>query len=148
MDECKLNAIADRWEYLVDDILDLSEMSIWEMQDLLRYTYKALTAWHKKKLTPKGISRILLSMEHYLYFARVMESDEVPDGFYLLEQVFSVVRAMEQGFFDGAYPCAFPLLELRDSGKNRYVINLEENFLPIPLAVEDDEECSTATRKK
>ena len=137
--ESKLTFLADRWDEKVDEILDLNELSVLEMQDLLRDTYEVLTAWHKEKLTPKGVSRILLNMEQYLYFSQVMESDEVPDAFYFFQQIYQIVRAMEEGFFAGVYPCAFPLLRLDDT-EIRYIINLEENFLPVKWEEDYDEE--------
>ena len=131
MEHEELKSIADRWERMTILILSLQELSIAEMQALLCDTYRALTQFHKEPLIPKAITRILLNIEEYLYFASLLEEKEVPEGYYCCRQVYLIVRSFKEGFFNAEYSHIFPQLQIFDDFRNAHVINLKGNFLPL-----------------
>ena len=126
-----LGSIAEKWDHMTMIVIDLQELPLAELQALLCDTYRVLTQFHKEPLVPKGISRILLNVEEYLYFASLMEEIEVSEGYYCHRQLYSIVKALKEGFFNAAYAYTFPHLQIFDDFKNAYVINLEKDFLPL-----------------
>ena len=130
--ECKdLEAIAEHWGCMTMLTLNLREISLAEMRALLRDTYMALTQFHKDLLIPKEVTRILLSIEEYLYFASLMEEKEVPEGYYCYRQLNLIVNAFKEGFFNAEYAYEFPQLQILDEFQNAYLINMESDFLPL-----------------
>ena len=127
----ELESIAEQWSEITMYVLNLQELPIGELQLLLYDTYRALTQFHKQSLIPKEITKILLNIEEYLYFASLMEEQDVPAGYYCHRQVYVIAKALQEGFFNAAYAYAFPQLQIFDDFQNAHVINLERNFLPL-----------------
>ena len=131
MEHKKLETIAEHWDRMTTLTLNLQELALAEMQVLLCDTYRALTEFHKDPKVPKEIAKIFLNIEEYLYFAALMEENEVPNGYYCYRQLYCIAAALKEGFFNAKYPCAFPQLQFFDDFKNAHIINLEESFLPL-----------------
>ena len=129
MGYAELARIASEWDEITHTVLDLEKFSLTEMQVLLKETYIVLTAFHKEEFVPKGISKILLNMDAFLYFASLMENKEVAVDFYWYQESSMVVSALKQGFFRGKYECAFPKLRLLDLSGNASIVDLEEDCL-------------------
>ena len=127
----ELELIAKKWDGMTTQVLSLKELSILEMQVLLRDTYMALRQFHKELLIPKEITKILLNIEEYLYFASLMEDHEVPEDVYFYRQVYIVAKAFKEGFFNASYTYAFPQLQIFDECKKTHIINLDGNFLSL-----------------
>ena len=131
MEHEELKRIAEQWDRMTLLTLNLQELSLAQMQVLLCDTYRALTQFHKDVLIPKEVTRILLNIEEYLYFASLMEEKEVPEGYYCYRQLYPIVNAIKDGFFNAKYVYAFPQLQIFDDFQNAHIINLERNFLPL-----------------
>lgn len=131
MDNKRLESLARKWSYMTMLVLNLQELPIIDMQMLLRDTYKVLAQFHKDPLIPREITQIFLEMEEYLYFAALMEDIEVPTGYYCYRQVYIIVKALKEGFFNTVCVYTFPKLQFFDDFQNAHIINLESNFLPF-----------------
>ena len=77
-----INAIVDEWCEMTNIVLDLKELSFSKIQNLLKETYEILTEYHKEKLIPKEISKLLLEVDSFLYFTSLMEENEKGIDFY------------------------------------------------------------------
>ena len=131
MQHVELETIAEQWDHMTSLVLNLRELPLAQMQELLCDTYKVLTQFHKEPLVPKQTFRLLLNIEEYLYFAALMEGDDVPVDYYCHRQIYVIVKSLKGGFLRGEYTCAFPELQIFDEFENDHVINLEKNFLPL-----------------
>ena len=127
----ELRLIADKWDHMTMRVLNLQELPLAKLQVLLCDTYRVLTQIHKDSLVPKEVTRILLNIEEYLYFASLMEEKEVPEGYYCYRQLCSIINAFKAGFFNAEYPYAFPQLQILDDFKDAHIINLEQDFFPL-----------------
>ena len=77
-----INVIVDEWCEMTNIVLDLKELSFSKIQNLLKETYEILTEYHKEKLIPKEISKLLLEVDSFLYFTSLMEENEKGIDFY------------------------------------------------------------------
>lgn len=127
----ELPQISRSWSSMAMIVLDLKPLPYSEIQKLLRTTYNVLTRYCKNALVPKQISKILLAMDEFVYFASLMEEKELSEGYYCSRQIRVISRALKDGFFKGEYPIDFPNLQISNDFRNSYVINLNENFLPV-----------------
>lgn len=125
LDEYIIRKVADHWSELSFDVLEMKRISPSEIQNLLKETYRILIAFHKKNLVPKGISRIFIEMDSFLYFASMIEENEDKMGFYHYKTIHSIVTALKKGFFSGEYGCEFPFIQIADDENNIVKINLE-----------------------
>ena len=104
-----------------------------KMQRLLRETYKALTLFHEGNYAPKGITNILLYMDHFL--SRVAQAPGPKEGclFGILFEhymIFSdMIAALKEGFLSGRYETAYPVLRVQDCHKNTYLFDVENDNL-------------------
>ena len=99
-----------------------------KMQRLFRETYKALTLFHKGNDAPKGITNVLLYMDNFLH--RVAQADGPKKGciFGILFEhymVFSdMIDALKEGFLEGEYRAAYPVLSVRDCHNEIYLFDM------------------------
>lgn len=128
-DEYIIRKVADHWNKLGFDALELKRVSPSEIQNLLKETYRILLAFHKNNLVPKGISKIFIEMDSFLYFASMIEENEDKMDFYQYKTIHSIVEALKRGFFSGEYECDFPLLRIFDDDNKAYTINTDRDFL-------------------
>lgn len=125
LDEYIIRKVSDHWSELSFAVLEMKRISPSEIQNLLKETYRTLTAFHTKNLVPKGISRIFIEMDSFLYFASMIEENEDKMGFYHYKTIHSIVTALKKGFFSGEYECEFPFIQMADDENNIVKINLE-----------------------
>lgn len=122
-----LAAIADQWNTLTHTALDLEKIPAWILQNTLKDTYEALYFYHKEKLVPKELSKMLLEMENFLYFAPLMENEKQETDFYYYRIISFAASALQQGFFAGSYDCAFPVLKILHLGEDPILLDLEKD---------------------
>ena len=116
---------AEAWVHLTDVVLDLKKIPLAQLQSVLKDTYEILYFYHRQDVAPKTVSKLLLGMDAFLYFASLMEDYEVNKGFYDYQTVFCIAKALKQGYFLGKYDCAFPVLKFLDPTDEPVVLNLE-----------------------
>ena len=119
-----LEQIANEWQQMTSTVMDLQDISLSEIQGLLKDTYQALTAFHNDVLIPKEVCKILLEMEDFLYFASLMEEKEVGESFYHWREIFVISTALKTGFLEGKYECEFPHLQVCDDKENVHIIDV------------------------
>lgn len=123
-----INVIVDEWCEMINIVLDLKELSLSKIQNLLKETYEILTEYHKEKLIPKEISKLLLEVDNFLYFTSLMEENEKGVDFYHFQYISSIFEAMKEGFFNSEYTYTFPKLKITDIKKNEHIINFETDI--------------------
>ena len=129
MSKENLTVLACRWTKMIDTVLDLKKIPSGYLQQLLKDTYEMLYNYCEHDLVPREISKVLLEMEDFLNFAAMMENYEVETNFYYYQAIHTVVKALENGFLNGKYECAFPVLKLYDPMKNPHILDLENENL-------------------
>lgn len=126
MDINTIDSITSRWDNMTYQALSLQEISLSDIQLQLKDTYHILTEFHKDKLVPKSICKLLLTMDEFLYFSSMMESNEKGVDFYHYQYISSIVSALKTGFFKGEYEEPFPKLKIYDSENNYTVIDFDD----------------------
>ena len=126
---CKVKDLTERWAQMTHTALELQPIDRAEFQALLRETYAVCTVFHRQTRVPKTLLRLFLEMEDYLYFGGLMEEKETESGAYYIPMVYDVVRALQDGFFSGEYPCPYPMLQLVTDTDTPIVLDLETDFL-------------------
>lgn len=126
---------AEQWNKLTHRVLALEELPLETIQAVLKDSYAVLTHYHKAEAIPKSVAKLLLEMNDFLSFTAMMEEREQPLGFYHWQEIFAMVSSMKQGFFEGKYSHAFPVLEITDALDNSYLMNLQTDPLAAYFAL-------------
>ena len=124
-----ITILACRWGNMISTVLDLKKIPSNHLQQLLKDTYELLYNYCEHDLVPRELSKLFLEMEAFLDFSAMMENNEVDKDFYYYQVIHTVVKALEDGFFNGKYECVFPLLKLYDPMKNLHILDLENECL-------------------
>lgn len=123
-----IDSTTSRWDNMTYQALNLQEISLSDIQILLKDTYHILTEVHKDELVPKSICKLLLTMDEFLYFSSMMEANEKGVDFYHYQYISNIVSALKTGFFKGEYEEPFPKLKIYGSEKNEIVIGFENDI--------------------
>ena len=121
--------LAEQWDDAASSVLALEPLPSDELWQLLGDTYRELTAVHKDAKIPKEIAKILLNAEEFLYFASVMEDNEMGPDFYHWQAIRILVDALKAGFFKGCYDYAYPKLKVTDPVDNDFLVDFESDCL-------------------
>ena len=124
----RIDLLINQWKEMTYAVLNLKKISLSEMQELLKETYKLLIKFHKQEVIPKELCKLLLEMDGFLYFSSLMEDKEVGIAFYHYQTVSLIVDAFKKGFFNGEYICSYPELEIIDAKKNTIIIDFEKEI--------------------
>lgn len=125
----KLKELSATWKDATYRVLDLKEIHLSALQHLLKETYSVLLVFHKSESIPKEICKIFLEIKDFLYFASLMEENELGIDYYCYRRIDAIAKALEKGFFCGDYGCDFPNLTIVDDYNKAYVFDFEENSL-------------------
>ena len=120
-----IDSTTSRWDNMTYQALSLQEISLSDIQILLKDTYHILTEVHKDELVHKSICKLLLTMDEFLYFSSMIETNEKGVDFYHYQYISNIVSALKTGFFKGEHEESFPKLKVYDSEKNETVVDLE-----------------------
>ena len=118
MEREKIVRLVEDWERLTDKVLDLKSFEILEAVSLLGRSYDVLVQYSSDELVPKEVSKILLSMEEFLYFSSMMEEKETAVDFYHYQAMFGIISALREGFFSGKF-------------EHKFTTDGEEKFLTL-----------------
>ena len=129
MEAFVLDQIIEDWNKAIYTVLHLEDLSLRRLQNLLKETYEALTAYHRETMVPKEMAAILLNMEDFLHFAAMMEENEKGPGYYYWEELFCLITEMKSGFLTGEYACAYPQIKVADCVDNEFLLDLEQDSL-------------------
>ena len=114
---------------MVSTVMDLKKIPLNELQELIKDTYNVFQFYCKESLVPKEISKLLLEMGDFLYFASIMEGIETERNFYFYQIIHVVIKSLEKGFLKGKYECDYPVLMVYDSMQNQHILDLEHGRL-------------------
>lgn len=129
MEEKVLRQLTSQWSQMTGLVLELKRIPSEKLQCLLKETYKVLQFYCKDNHVPKTISKILLEMDEFLYFASLFEEKEVEVDFYFYQAMHMIVETLKKGFFEGEYECEYPVLKLSDSSNNSFVVDFENGHI-------------------
>ena len=120
--------IAYVWDRMATTVSCHSRVPLKKMQQLLRETYKVFTLFHKDNFVPKGVANILLYMDEYLHRAHTAidyaEGDVKAIAWSQYGLLYDMVISLKDGFFDGEYKAAYPILSVHDSIKDKYLFDV------------------------
>ena len=119
----RINNAILTWQAMTNIVLDLRKISSPDMHNLLRETYFILNFYRSSALIPKEVSKLLLEMDDFLYFASLMENKEVGIDFYNYKYIYLIITALKKGFYESEYGCDFPKLKIIDVHKNEIIID-------------------------
>lgn len=125
--------IAYVWDRMATTVSCHSRVPLKKMQRLLRETYKVFTLFHKENFVPKGIANILLYMDEYLHCAHraidQAEGDIKAIAWSQYGLLYDMILSLKDGFFDGEYKAAYPVLSVHDSLKDKYLFDMLNDSL-------------------
>ena len=122
-----LKQLIQDWDKQTDKVFDLEKLDLSEMQTIIKDTYKVLYELCKEELVPKETVKLFLVMDDFLYFASVMEENELGKGYYCWEEIKYIVDSLKEGFFKSEYPKAYPVMLVTDIADNGYLFDLEKD---------------------
>ena len=129
MDEKVLIQLTTQWSRMTGLVLELRKIPSAELQRLLKETYRVLRFYCEDNLVPKEISKILLEMDEFLYFASLFEKKEVEIDFYFYQVMHMIVETLKEGIFKGKYEYEYPMLKMSDSSNNSLVLDFENGHI-------------------
>lgn len=129
MEEKVLIQLTTQWSRMTGLVLELRKIPSAELQRLLKETYRVLRFYCEDNLVPKEISKILLEMDEFLYFASLFEKKEVEIDFYFYQVMHMIVETLKEGFFKGKYECEYPILKMSELSNNSLVLDFENGHI-------------------
>ncbi len=123
-----IKGLIKQWDSMTYTVLNLKNIQKEEMQVLLKSTYSLLTDFHKSDLIPKDLSKLIFTIQEFIYFAELMEKNELSEGFYYCPRISLIISAMTKGFFNGEYKSEFPRLSVVTFKNEETVVNFEEDI--------------------
>ena len=118
-------AVTMEWLEMTHKVLELKRIPPAEVQDVFKRTYEVLCYYSKDELIPKSVSKLLLEMDDFLYFASMITDNEFDDDPYLYQAICTVAESLKDGFFKSEYECEYPLLKLTNISEKSLVFDFE-----------------------
>ena len=124
-----ITAITEEWIKLTYRVLDLHRIPSSEIRDALKRTYQVLYCYHKEDAVPKAVCKMIIEMDEFLYFASMINENELDDDPCFYQAIHSIGEALRAGFFDGKYKSAYPVLRVLDENDCEQEIDLEHGCI-------------------
>lgn len=123
-------SVANMWNNMTYNILDLREIPIPELEDALGNTYEVLYEYQAEKSIPKEICQLLLNQDEFMSFLAIVGSnqDELKATARLYQPLYCIIDTMKQSFFNEGFEDPFPKLYV-DFNDTFLELNMEEAFL-------------------
>ncbi len=125
----EITKIIQDWQDVTGIVVSLKELPVKKVEKLLKETYFVMNTFHKDELIPKELGELFLEIEEFLYFSSIMEENEMPTDYYRWQKIFTIVKSLEKGFFQGEYELPYPRLKMKDISGCELIIDFESNFL-------------------
>ena len=93
----------NEWHQMTNDVLNLKEISPNRTQQLLQQTRLVIASYAKETLVPKAVVKLFGEMDEFLYFASMMEDNEVRMDFYHYQDISCEVKAIKETFYAFGY---------------------------------------------
>ena len=123
-------SVANMWNKMTYNILDLREIPIPELEDALGNTYEVLYEYQAEKSIPKEICQLLLNQDEFMSFLAIVGSnqDELKATARLYQPLYCIIDTMKQSFFSERFENPFPMLYV-NFNDTFLELNMEEAFL-------------------
>ena len=130
MEKENIISVANMWNKMTYNILDLREIPIPELEEALGNTYEVLYEYQAEKNIPKEICQVLLNEDEFMSFLAIVGSnqEELKETARLYQPLYCIIDTMKQKFFSNGFEEAFPMLQVNFNGES-FELNTEESFL-------------------
>ena len=130
MEKENIISVANMWNKMTYNILDLIEIPIPELEDALGNTYEVLYEYQAEKSIPKEICQLLLNQDEFMSFLAIVGSnqEELKETARLYQPLYCIIDTMKQKFFSNGFEEAFPMLQV-NFNDTFLELNMEEAFL-------------------
>ena len=130
MEKENIISVANMWNKMTYNILDLREIPIPELEDALGNTYEVLYEYQAEKNIPKELCQLLLNEDEFMSFLTIVGSnqEELKETARLYQPLYCIIDTMKQKFFSNGFEEAFPMLQVNFNDEN-FELNMEEAFL-------------------
>ena len=130
MEKENIISVANMWNKMTYNILDLREIPIPELEEALGNTYEVLYEYQAEKSIPKEICQLLLNQDEFMSFLAIMgpNQEELKETARLYQLLYCIIDTMKQSFFTESFEDPFPKLYV--SFNSTFLeLNMEEAFL-------------------
>ena len=130
MEKENILSVANMWNKMTYNILDLREIPIPELEEALGNTYEVLYEYQAEKSIPKEICQLLLNQDEFMSFLAIVGSnqDELKETARLYQPLYCIIDTMKQSFFNESFEDPFPMLYV-NFNDTFLELNMEECFL-------------------
>lgn len=130
MEKENIISVANMWNKMTYNILDLREIPIPELEEALGNTYEVLYEYQAEKNIPKEICQVLLNEDEFMSFLAIVGSnqEELKETARLYQPLYCIIDTMKQKFFSGDFKEPFSVLQVSLNGEN-FEFNMDEAFL-------------------
>lgn len=130
MEKENIISVANMWNKMTYNILDLREIPIPELEDALGNTYEVLYEYQAEKNIPKEICQVLLNEDEFMSFLAIVGSnqEELKETARLYQPLYCMIDTMKQKFFSNGFEEAFPMFQVNLNGET-FKLNMDEAFL-------------------
>ena len=130
MEKENILSVANMWNKMTYNILDLREIPIPELEDALGNTYEVLYEYQAEKNIPKEICQVLLNEDEFMSFLAIVGSnqEELKETARLYQPLYCIIDTMKQSFFNESFEDPFPKLYV-NFNDTFLELNMEEAFL-------------------
>lgn len=136
MEKENIISVANMWNKMTYNILDLREIPIPELEEALGNTYEVLYEYQAEKNIPKEICQVLLNEDEFMSFLAIVGSnqEELKETARLYQPLYCIIDTMKQSFFSESFEAPFPKLYV--SFNSTFLeLNMEEAFLEVLINV-------------
>ena len=129
-------SVANMWNKMTYNILDLREIPIPELEEALGNTYEVIYEYQAEKSIPKEICQLLLNQDEFMSFLAIMGSnqEELKETARLYQPLYCIIDTMKQSFFNESFEDPFPKLYV-NFNDTFLELNMEEAFLEVLINV-------------
>ena len=130
MEKENIISVANMWNKMTYNILDLREIPIPELEDALGNAYEVLYEYQAEKNIPKEICQVLLNEDEFMSFLAIVGSnqEELKETARLYQPLYCIIDTMKQSFFSEHFENPFPMLYV-NFNDTFLELNMEEAFL-------------------
>lgn len=130
MEKENIIAVANMWNKMTYNILDLREIPIPELEEALGNTYEVLYEYQAEKNIPKEICQVLLNEDEFMSFLTIIgaNQEELKKTASLYQPLYCIIDTMKQSFFNEGFEDPFPKLSV-NFNDTFLELNMEEAFL-------------------
>lgn len=130
MEKENIISVANMWNKMTYNILDLREIPIPELEDALGNTYEVLYEYQAEKNIPKEICQVLLNEDEFMSYLTILggNQEELTNTARMYQVFYCIIDTMKQKFFSNGFEEVFPMLQVDING-TLFELNMDAAFL-------------------